>query len=57
MGTPKPEELQKVDYTLPEKEWMKVPPDFKPGTWCYPGKQSVLLVEVTSRCETFAFIF
>ena len=42
MATPKPEELQKVDYTLPEKDWMKVPPDFKPGTWCYPGKPSVV---------------
>ncbi len=42
MATPKPEELQKVDYKLPEKDWMAVPPDFKSGTWCYPGKKAVV---------------
>ncbi len=42
MGTPKPEDLQKVDYTLPEKGWMDTPADFKKGTWCYPGKKSVV---------------
>ena len=42
MGTPKPEDLQKVDYKLPETDWMKTPPDFKSGTWCYPGKKSVV---------------
>jgi Fe-S oxidoreductase len=41
-ATPKPEELQQIDYTPPEKEWMEVPPSFKPGTWCYAGKPQIL---------------
>ncbi|WP_456430953.1 sulfate reduction electron transfer complex DsrMKJOP subunit DsrK [Thermosulfuriphilus sp.] len=40
--TPKPEELLKIDYTPPEKDWMDTKPDFRDGTWCYPGKVSVV---------------
>ena len=41
-ATPKPDELQKIEYTPPEKEWMDVPPDFRPGTWCYAGKPDIV---------------
>jgi len=34
---PKPEVLSNVDYRPPEKGWMENKPDFKPGTWNYPG--------------------
>lgn len=34
---PKPSELL-LDYALPKAEWMDTKPDFRPGTWCYPGK-------------------
>ncbi|GLI32876.1 sulfate reduction electron transfer complex DsrMKJOP subunit DsrK [Desulforhabdus amnigena] len=34
---PKPSELA-IDYTLPQAGWMDTKPEFRPGTWCYPGK-------------------
>ncbi len=34
-GAPKPDELAKIDYRPPQKGWMDMPADFKPGTWCY----------------------
>jgi len=34
---PKPNELL-IDYTLPQMEWAKVPAEFRPGNFCYPGK-------------------
>ncbi len=34
-GAPKPDELAKIDYRPPQKDWMEIPADFKPGTWCY----------------------
>ena len=42
MGTPKPEELQKIDFTPPDQDWTETKPDFRPGTWCYAGKKSVV---------------
>jgi Fe-S oxidoreductase len=42
MATPKPEELQKVDFSVPDKDWTETKPDFRPGTWCYSGKPSVV---------------
>jgi Fe-S oxidoreductase len=43
MATPKPKELtDSIRYTVPEKGWMETPPDFRPGTWCYPGKPKVV---------------
>jgi ferredoxin len=38
----KPEELLQYDYKVPQKNWMDVPPEFKPGTWCYPAKPDIL---------------
>ena len=40
---PKPSELL-LDYALPKAEWMDTKPDFRPGTWCYPGKAKNLEV-------------
>ena len=34
---PKPELLAQVDHTPPRKNWMDIPPEFRPGTWCYPA--------------------
>ncbi len=34
---PKPNELV-FDYNPPQKWWMDTKPEFRPGTWCYPGK-------------------
>ncbi len=42
---PKPEELVKIDYNPPEKPWMEVPVEFKPGTYCY-GTRPKYLEEV-----------
>lgn len=36
-GTPKPEELAKVDYQPPKKSWLDTPTEFRQGTWCYSG--------------------
>ena len=38
---PKPHELV-IDHTPPKTWWMDTPVDFKPGTWCYPGKAKSL---------------
>ncbi|MFP5214020.1 MAG: sulfate reduction electron transfer complex DsrMKJOP subunit DsrK [Acidobacteriota bacterium] len=40
---PKPNELV-FDYTMPQAPWMDTKPEFKPGTWCYPGKAKNLEV-------------
>jgi len=40
---PKPNELV-IDHTLPKTGWMDTPVDFRPGTWCYPGKAKNLEV-------------
>lgn len=39
---PKPEELVKIDYNPPEKPWMEVPVEFKPGTFCYGTRPKYL---------------
>ncbi len=38
----KPEELLQYDFKVPQKNWMDVPPEFRPGTWCYPAKPEIL---------------
>jgi Fe-S oxidoreductase len=35
---PTPEELSNIDYTPPEKEWMQVPVEFRPGMFCWGAK-------------------
>ena len=37
-----PEELMNVNYSTPAESWMDVKPEFKPGTFSYPGKPDVL---------------
>ena len=39
---PKPDQLLNFDYNPPKTGWMETPVDFKPGTWCYPGKAESL---------------
>jgi len=34
---PKPNELE-IAHKVPHTGWMDTPIEFKPGTWCYPGK-------------------
>lgn len=34
---PKANELV-IGHKLPQTRWMDTPVDFRPGTWCYPGK-------------------
>ncbi|HOI96525.1 MAG TPA: (Fe-S)-binding protein [Syntrophobacter fumaroxidans] len=34
---PKPNELE-IAHKFPHTGWMDTPVEFKPGTWCYPGK-------------------
>jgi len=34
---PKPNELE-IAHKFPQTGWMDTPVEFKPGTWCYPGK-------------------
>jgi len=34
---PKANELV-IDHKLPQTGWMDTPVEFRPGTWCYPGK-------------------
>ncbi len=34
---PKPNELV-IGHKLPQTGWMDTPVEFRPGTWCYPGK-------------------
>jgi [DsrC]-trisulfide reductase subunit K len=36
---PKPEELAKVDFKPPERDWMDEPVNFKPGTYNYPATE------------------
>ena len=33
-----PQTVSQVDYTPPAAGWMATKPDFRPGTWIYPGK-------------------
>ncbi|KUO52812.1 MAG: menaquinol oxidoreductase [Desulfitibacter sp. BRH_c19] len=40
--TPKRDQLLSIDYNPPKTGWMDTPVDFKPGTWCYPGKAESL---------------
>ncbi len=40
---PKPNELV-FDYNPPQQWWMDTKPEFRPGTWCYPGKAKNLEV-------------
>jgi len=42
---PKPEELANIDYNPPEKPWMEVPVEFKPGTFCF-GTRAKYLEEI-----------
>ena len=40
MATPKPKELvSTIKSQPPATEWMDTPPDFRPGTFCYSGKE------------------
>ncbi len=39
---PKPAELSKIGHKPPQKGWMDTTFEFKPGTYCYPGKPKVL---------------
>jgi Fe-S oxidoreductase len=39
---PKPEELAKVDYTLPKTDWMDTPVVFKEGMFCHGSKPKSL---------------
>jgi [DsrC]-trisulfide reductase subunit K len=39
---PKPEELAKIDYTLPKTEWMDTPVVFKEGMFCHGSKPKSL---------------
>ncbi len=32
---PTPEELSRIDYKPPQKEWMDVPTELKPGNFCW----------------------
>ncbi len=39
----KPSDLLDFEYNkTPAKNWMDVPPEFKPGNWCYPAKPEIL---------------
>ncbi len=40
--TPKPEELSKIDYKLPEKGWMDTPVEFKEGMYCHGARPQYL---------------
>jgi len=44
MALPKPDELLRdVNYDrMPAKHWMDTKPEFRPGTYCYAGKPSVV---------------
>jgi Fe-S oxidoreductase len=35
---PQPDELSKIEYKPPEKSWMDLPVEFKPGNYCYGAK-------------------
>ena len=39
---PPAEELIKIDYSVPERHWMDIKPEFKPGTFCYPAKSDII---------------
>lgn len=39
---PKPDELIKVDYKPPERNWLEVPVEFKPGSFCYGARPKYL---------------
>jgi Fe-S oxidoreductase len=34
---PRPDELIRIEYKTPEKTWMEIPAEFRPGTWSYAG--------------------
>ncbi|MBW2145833.1 MAG: (Fe-S)-binding protein [Deltaproteobacteria bacterium] len=34
-SVPKPDELARIDYKPPRKQWVDTPVEFRPGTWCY----------------------
>ncbi|ACV67538.1 sulfate reduction electron transfer complex DsrMKJOP subunit DsrK [Desulfohalobium retbaense] len=34
---PKPEHLADINHTPPRRNWMDIPAEFRPGTWCYPA--------------------
>ena len=40
----KPEELIKIDYTPPKKDWMDTPVEFKEGMYCWGAKGKDLKV-------------
>jgi len=41
--TMKPAELLSFKYSdLPKKDWMDIPPVYKPGNYCYPAKPEIL---------------
>jgi Fe-S oxidoreductase len=42
MAVPKPNELLQFNHQPPKTDWMDTGFEFKPGTYCYPGKPSVL---------------
>ena len=42
MSTLKPSDLLKLNHTPPKTGWMDTTFEFRPGTWCYPGKPKIL---------------
>ncbi len=39
---PKPEELSKIDYKTPKKNWIDTPVEFKPGMYCHGSRAKYL---------------
>ncbi|MFV0421190.1 sulfate reduction electron transfer complex DsrMKJOP subunit DsrK [Oleidesulfovibrio sp.] len=39
---PTPEELVKIDYSMPAGSWMDSKPEFVDGSFCYPAKQEIM---------------
>lgn len=39
---PTPEELVKVDYSMPAGSWMDTKPEFVDGSFCYPAKAEIM---------------
>lgn len=38
---PKPEEMSRIDYTMPQTPWMETPVQYEPGCWGYPTKENI----------------
>ena len=42
MATPTPEELSRINHRPPHKNWMDIPVDMRPGTFCYSANPKSL---------------